>query len=151
MNWEAIGSIGELLSATAVLITLVYLAKQVRDAKKSIRRQIYQDVNGMFNATHHVIASNPELSSALANLEAGKELSRSQFYQVRAIFLATMNGMETMYFQAKESDDFMDIQELMGIVIAYLEEPGIRTYWNDYKFYLTKEFQQIVSEFENLT
>lgn len=35
MNWEAIGAIGEILSAVAVLFTLIYLAFQVREAKTS--------------------------------------------------------------------------------------------------------------------
>ena len=35
MNWEAIGAIGEILGATVVFITLVYLAIQVKHAKVS--------------------------------------------------------------------------------------------------------------------
>ena len=35
MNWEAIGSIAELIGAAAVFISLVYLATQIRDGKKS--------------------------------------------------------------------------------------------------------------------
>lgn len=35
MNWEAIGALGESLSAVLVLITLVYLATQVRYAKNA--------------------------------------------------------------------------------------------------------------------
>ena len=33
MNWEAIGAIGEVLGAFAVVATLLYLALQVRHAK----------------------------------------------------------------------------------------------------------------------
>jgi hypothetical protein len=33
MNWEAIGAVGELLGATVVVITLAYLAMQVKSAK----------------------------------------------------------------------------------------------------------------------
>jgi len=33
MNWDAIGAVGELLGATVVFITLVYLAMQVKSAK----------------------------------------------------------------------------------------------------------------------
>ena len=33
MNWEAIGAVGELLGATVVVITLIYLAMQVKSAK----------------------------------------------------------------------------------------------------------------------
>ena len=36
MNWEAIGAIGEVFGGIAVLATLVYLAVQVRQAKKQI-------------------------------------------------------------------------------------------------------------------
>ena len=35
MNWQAIGAIGEAVSAILVLITLVYLATQVRYAKNA--------------------------------------------------------------------------------------------------------------------
>jgi hypothetical protein len=35
MNWEAIGAVGETLSAILVLVTLVYLATQVRYAKNA--------------------------------------------------------------------------------------------------------------------
>jgi hypothetical protein len=39
MNWEAIAAIGEVLGAVAVVITLVYLAKQLRENTKSIKLQ----------------------------------------------------------------------------------------------------------------
>ncbi len=34
MNWEAIGAIGEITGATAVVITLLYLARQVQHARR---------------------------------------------------------------------------------------------------------------------
>ena len=42
MNWEAIGAVGELLVAVSVLATLVYLALQVRDARKLLLVSAYQ-------------------------------------------------------------------------------------------------------------
>jgi len=38
MNWEALGAIGETLGAVAVLVTLAYLAVQVRHARDEVRR-----------------------------------------------------------------------------------------------------------------
>ena len=35
MNWDAIGAIGEIAGAIAVILTLVYLASQVRYAKNA--------------------------------------------------------------------------------------------------------------------
>jgi hypothetical protein len=37
MNWDAIGSIAEVVGALAVLITLIYLAVQTRDNVKVMR------------------------------------------------------------------------------------------------------------------
>ncbi len=35
MNWEAIGAIGELMGATAVVVTLLYLVKQIKQNTES--------------------------------------------------------------------------------------------------------------------
>ena len=42
MNWDAIGALGELLGATAVLITLIYLAVQVRQANSAGKRESFR-------------------------------------------------------------------------------------------------------------
>jgi hypothetical protein len=40
MNWEAVAAIGQLLGSAAVLITLIYLAIQVRHARREVRRSV---------------------------------------------------------------------------------------------------------------
>ena len=74
MNWEAIGAIGEIVGAIAVVATLVYLARQVTAARTALKRQQSQDVNSMFNDTHNLIASSPSLTTAFAKIEAGRRL-----------------------------------------------------------------------------
>ena len=37
MNWEAIGALGETVGALAVLVTLVYLAMQIRQNTKTVQ------------------------------------------------------------------------------------------------------------------
>ena len=36
MNWNAIGAIAELLGAIGVIVSLVYLALQIRDSQKAV-------------------------------------------------------------------------------------------------------------------
>ena len=38
MNWDAIGAIGQILGSVAVLITLAYLAVQIRQTKQQMQR-----------------------------------------------------------------------------------------------------------------
>jgi hypothetical protein len=43
MNWDALGAVGELVGATTVVLTLGYLALQIRQSSKSSRQQSYHD------------------------------------------------------------------------------------------------------------
>jgi hypothetical protein len=43
VNWEIIGAVGELISGLAVLLTLVYLSWQLRDARNEMRQTIRQN------------------------------------------------------------------------------------------------------------
>ena len=42
MNWDAIGAIANLLAALGVLVSLIYLAVQVRQNTRSVRQQAFQ-------------------------------------------------------------------------------------------------------------
>ena len=42
MNWDAIGAIGEIVGAVAVVVTLGYLIVQVRQSRKVVRRSACQ-------------------------------------------------------------------------------------------------------------
>ena len=43
MNWDAVGAIGEIVGALAVVITLVYLAIQVRQNTRHLQAQMGHD------------------------------------------------------------------------------------------------------------
>jgi len=65
MNWDAIGAIGEIVGGLAVLVTLLYLAGQIRQAKKQIALNGFQErarntVNVMMP-----IAADPSLASII--------------------------------------------------------------------------------------
>ena len=44
MNWEAIGAIGEVLGAILVLLTLAFLAVQIRQNTASVKASTYQNL-----------------------------------------------------------------------------------------------------------
>ena len=42
MNWEALGAIGEIVGAVAVILTLGFLAVEIRQSRKVVRRSACQ-------------------------------------------------------------------------------------------------------------
>jgi hypothetical protein len=65
MNWEAIGAMGETIGALAVLITLVYLALQIRQNTHQIRVSATQDSIHLWNSLGQTILSNPDTAELI--------------------------------------------------------------------------------------
>lgn len=69
MNWEAVGASGELLGAAAVLITLAYLAAQVRHARQDIRRSARQSRVQAARERLLTRATHPELNRLIVRAQ----------------------------------------------------------------------------------
>ena len=73
MNWEAIGAIGEVLGALAVVITLIYLAVQVRQARMAQRLDSVRTNRTERRDYFTSVRDSPYIPGILARLEAGEE------------------------------------------------------------------------------
>ena len=65
MNWEAISAVGQLVGALAVLVTLIYLAVQIRQNTAAVATATYESAMTGFNDINVVVASHPSLASLL--------------------------------------------------------------------------------------
>ena len=62
MPWETLANISELVSAIAVVISLVYLAGQIRHNTRALEASTYHAAATSASSFTALIASNPELS-----------------------------------------------------------------------------------------
>ena len=65
MNWEAIGAVGEILGAIAVLVTLIYLAAQIRQNSQFVKAATYHSTMRARNEFNFAIATTPGVSALL--------------------------------------------------------------------------------------
>ena len=61
LNWDAIGAIGEILGASAVVATLLYLARQTAENSRAVKAGAAREVTLAEAEWHGEIAQNPEL------------------------------------------------------------------------------------------
>ena len=81
MNWEAIGALGEVVGAVAVVLSFLYLGRQIAVSNKQSRasaRYAFLDATGTGIAS--VVASK-ESASVLRRGLAGELLDDDEFYQ----------------------------------------------------------------------
>ena len=49
MNWEAVGAVGEIAGALAVVVTLLFLSRRIRETAKQINLNSATEANSLFN------------------------------------------------------------------------------------------------------
>ena len=69
MNWEAIGTVAEIVGAIAVVVTLIYLAVQVKQAKQEITAVGMQARANHAKGVLDPIYMSPQLTTAFAKLD----------------------------------------------------------------------------------
>ena len=117
MNWDAIGAVGEIVGAVAVVLSLVYLAIQIKnqnfEAKAATIQQVLQN-----NSTTISQLQDPELAKiwlvGTENLDALSDVDRLRF----VIYVTTiMRFYENAYFQWRSGRlDDESWHALMGVV-----------------------------------
>ena len=137
MNWEAIGAIGEVIGAAAVVITLGYLAVQIRQSNQtnaSVIRQSFYDYTTR-QMLHGV--ESTEFNSMLARaMMTDEELSPGERAQLLRFFQAVFVGYQGAYFQhrhkALNDDDWNMCRNLLR---SFWLLPGKETarQWEQFK------------------
>ncbi len=78
MNWDAIGAVAELLSAIAVLATLVYLSIQIKQNTSSTKAVFRQSVFESQLSLNKVALENSELRKLVFLATSGESLNAEQ-------------------------------------------------------------------------
>ena len=90
MSWEAIGAIGSLLGAISVLLTLLYLAKQIKENSKLLTTSVYQTAVDGYNEMASMFLENPELARNLL-MDKPAQLSEVDAYKLNLILRVYLN------------------------------------------------------------
>ena len=96
MNWEAIGALAELCGAAAVVVTLVYLALQVRQNNELRRSESRQALVGNDVAS---LAANLEHTDVFAKYVSEQMLSPEEQLRMSFMFALDIRNREFEYFQ----------------------------------------------------
>lgn len=62
MNWEALGAIGEIIGAAAVVVSLVYLAMQIRAGVRATQAETEMEAARMWSEFHARVAHSPDMT-----------------------------------------------------------------------------------------
>ncbi len=146
MNWEALGAIGELSGAIVVIVTLVYLAIQVRQHTSAAQSSSFQGTTDALNYINMTIASDSDLLRVISSKPTSLgELSPEDFYRYSYILLSLFRVRETAFYQQHAGTTALQSWVREEITLRNnLESAAAREWWTTIGYGFSPEFQKYV-------
>jgi hypothetical protein len=146
MNWEAIGSVSELIGAIAVVVTLIYLAVQVRQNTRAIRLDTGHAITEDFRSMFALMAEHKELAALVHKAASDPDditgVEKVQYYGLNSNFV---RALENAYIQWSENAlDHRHWAGMKRMLIDYARLPGFGEYWKNRKHWFSKDFQNFM-------
>lgn len=99
MSLSDLASIGSFVSGVAVLISLIYLALQVRQAERNQRAILQQGRAARAVDTLLRIAEPETINAYFRGSDGDESITETEFRQFYFLFQASITGFEDTYFQ----------------------------------------------------
>lgn len=152
MSWEAIGAVGELIGASAVVVTLIYLSSQLRQNTKALRSSTWQAIQSSEHAFDMHLNQDSELLDIVFRGNKGREFLKSEVeefrYQIAQKQLLDM--FHNLHYQYELG--MIDEQWWQSWVLQFREAfmwPGFRDVVEARRQFLRPTFQTIVDDLVN--
>jgi len=142
MNWDAIGALGEILGATAVVVSLVYVAIQIRQNTNETKMQRTQSLIQANSDVNSQMADNKELADVFqAAVLDYRNLSGSEQMRFGALAFSAFNRYSFAYHQFLDGqlkEIFWDVIERE--LLVFLSLPGAHAWWEKDKTRFLPDF-----------
>ena len=149
MSLQDLGSIGNLIGAVAVVVSLVYLAIQVRQNTRAVRASTERAIFAQNMDFDRALVSDPELNRIwILGRAKPDQLTEEQTQRFRRLMSMYYRHFENLYFQHQDAlvgDRVFDAWRTIGLELS--KQPGALLWWNRYSGrVLTEEFRRYVEQ-----
>ena len=145
MDWEGLGAISDTIAAIGVILSLIYLASEIRTHNKESRIASVHELNEAFRSA---ISSfqDPDLADVFTRAKDDfEQLPESERLQFISMFQSLFRVWEAAYHQYKQGR--LNDQAWNAMVkqfAGYLSLPGIQKVWSLRKHAYSDDFRNFV-------
>lgn len=150
MNWDAIGALGELVGAIAVVVSVLYLAWQVRSQVRETKLHAIHEVSHGFREGIAATFLDKQLSELFVAAKDGPEkLSEAERLQFVAFVQRNYRVWEDAFYQRRQGRlDEPHWRSMERQYSSLLSWPGVRWVWSIRRDFYTPEFAAYVDSLE---
>jgi hypothetical protein len=149
VNWEAISAIGQLVGALAVVISLIYLAREVRSNARATRLAAMRSTLDFLNRHIQQITEHADLAElrnrGFVNFESLEGADRTRF---GSLMHQLFRNLEDVYYQYLQGH--LDPRVWRGIEVVMREvnaQPGVQAWWRSHSHWFGgEEFAKFINQ-----
>lgn len=132
MNWDAISAIGEILGAIAVVATLLFVAREVRQNNRALAVSVLRDTTAQWNHWSDMMATSPDLAEIVArgNIDF-HSLGVAEGLRYGAYVQSFVDNVESYRALVLEHQIQKDMDVLVSIAGRKINIPGFRAWWQE--------------------
>lgn len=147
MNWSALGAIAELVGAVAVVVSLLYVAAQVKAGTRQARYDAGRDLAARVSDVSLAVAADPELGRLLVQGGANPDvLSPGDQARFRGLMNSLFRGLEQQYLLRREGSlDDESWAAVERMIRDWMALPGVQLYFRDRGGWYTTGFLEYVT------
>lgn len=148
INWEAIGAVAEMLGAAGVIITLAYLAVQIRQSTRSQRTENYGRALDRVATLQGRMSESSELADImLRGTQNVRSLSPSERVRFAWMFYEMFTGFEFIFHQAQSRAMPAEVWLRWGDTLRWwMSFPGVQQWWEARPAPFTSDFTAFVDK-----
>ena len=146
MNWEMISAVGQMLGAVGVIISIVYLAAQIRNQNKESRRSAMNVLTTHWSDLNKSLVDDPDFAALwLRALQSFDQLDGASKLRFGAHVGRFLRFADSLYLGVL--DGTLDkrlwrgYERTLADTVAY---PGFQTWWATRKHWHTDEFCALI-------
>jgi hypothetical protein len=146
MNWEMINAGGQMLGAVGVIISIIYLAAQIRNQNKESRRAAMNVLTTYWSDLNKSLVDNPDFAALwLRALRSFDQLDGASKLRFSAHLGRFLRFADSLYLGVL--DGTLDkrlwrgYERTLADTVAY---PGFQTWWATRKHWHTDEFCTLI-------
>ena len=139
-------SIAEVISAVAIIISLIFVGFEVNDSTRAVRSATANETTASISAWYSRIGSDAQAASIFRRGTSNPEiLSPDEAIQYVFMNHGLMYEYQNAYYLAKEGTLDKEIQEsITNVLSGVREQPGMAWYWNQRRELFLPEFRAYV-------
>jgi len=148
MSLDALGNVGDFVGGLGVVITLVYLAAQIRQNTATVRASGSASHNEGFNSVFLLLSQDENVRDVyfrgLADYEGLSAEQQLHFDTVAIYILQSIQGSFYLHREGAISDDAW--QDTLFWLSVLTSQPGFSSMWEKWKSRVPRGLREFVDE-----